>query len=110
MNLISPQHRVKALALPALVLAAPMALAADSTKFEALLTVGISRDAAVALMGSPDRETCNTTMGVRLCRLEWETAGLFATPVAYQATFLGDRLVAKSMKSNPRPKANHHQE
>jgi hypothetical protein len=101
MNHIQLPTRAKRLAIPALVLATPLAWAMESVKFDALMSLGITREAAVAILGAPQRETCSTTVGVRMCRLEWHTGGLLSTATVHCATFLGDRLVAKSTKFNP---------
>lgn len=98
MNLTRHPTTPKVLAITALVLAAPLAPAFDGDKFETLLTLGISRGAVIAVLGTPNRDNCGTTIGVRSCHLEWTSGGLLSAPVVYRATFIGDRLVAKSTR------------
>lgn len=83
-----------ALAWVALLLHKPGAWAADSARFEAVLSLGTTRAAAVAALGQPDRETCTSTLGLGVCQAWWSTGGLLTATVARRATFVGGRLIA----------------
>lgn len=70
--------------------ATPPASAAEDA-LESKLQIGITRDAAIALMNAaPDGESCRTVLGIRNCRLVWQK---FFGDRRYEADFLFDRLV-----------------
>jgi hypothetical protein len=70
-------------------------MAFDVQKF-GLLTIGISRAAAIEILGRPDSERCTTTLGVTYCRLEWRPLAFLAPQAVYRAAFISGRLVSKS--------------
>lgn len=81
--------------LTGLVLAAGTAWALDAEKF-AMLSTGITRAAAVEIVGTPDSEHCATSIGLRVCRLTWIPRSILGPKTTFRATFVSDRLIASS--------------
>lgn len=75
---------------------------AGDDQLEEKLRVGITRDAAIAIVGTePTEEACKTTLGIRVCRLSFTR---MLSSKRYEVDLLGDRLisVASCDKALPR--------
>lgn len=77
-----------AVVAPAVFLGCAVASAEDTdTKF-IRISMGLTRDAVLAILGHPDAETSSTVLGVPYARLRWNVSAR-----AYVVVFIADRVV-----------------
>lgn len=92
MSLLKPARTAL---LSGLALTTSAAWSIDAEKF-ALLTMGITRAAAVEIVGTPNSEHCSTSFGLRICRLMCTPFALLAPKIIFRATFDADCLISSS--------------